>query len=184
MTLLNDKEISDLAYTRLLVSPFTPRKEYVGALSYGLGTCGYDVRIGSWLVKWYSGVLVDPCQNQVPEYGAKIDLTKEGFILLPGCFVLATTYETIDLPGDIEGSVKDKSTLARLGLAVQNTVLEPGWRGEITLELSNHGPHKIVLREGMPIAQVQFRKIEWPLTPYDGRYQNQEGVTLAKKKVA
>ena len=164
-----------------MVAPFEKKKVYKGALSYGLGTCGYDVRLGSRLVMWYSGIVADPCMDVLPNKGIEIDIQSDGFILDPGHFVLATTIEKIDLPVDIEGSVKDKSTLARLGLAVQNTVLEPGWRGEITLELSNHGPHKIVLREGMPVAQVQFRKITIPEVPYSGRYQDQEGVTLAKR---
>lgn len=184
MTLLCDKEIKQLIKEHHMVFPALESKVYYGALSYGLGTCGYDVRLGDHLVKFYGGDLVDPCQNILPEHGKSINIVDCGHLLQPGGFVLAHTMEAVTLPNYIEGAVKDKSTLARLGIAVQNTVLEPGWGGEITLEITNHGPHTIVLRAGMPIAQVQFRRIEMPDVAYDGRYQNQEGVVLAKRRVA
>lgn len=78
------------------------------------------------------------------------------------------------MPHDLVGSVRDKSSWARKGLAVQNTVIEPGWRGYLTLELTNHREWTITVKEGSPIAQVLFEKLdEETLLPYDGRYQDQ-----------
>lgn len=77
-------------------------------MTYGLGPAGYDVRIA------------------------------EDILLLPGQFVLASTMEHFDMPVDVIGKVHDKSTWARLGLDVKNTVIEPGWRGYLTLELTNN----------------------------------------------
>lgn len=70
--------------------------------------------------------------------------------------------------------------MARIGLAVQNTVLEPGWSGYLTLELTNHGNQAIMLRDKMPIAQVIFHQGKKPKNLYEGRYQNQKPAQEAK----
>jgi dCTP deaminase len=58
---------------------------------------------------------------------------------------------------------------------VQNTVVEPGWRGYLTLELTRFLPWPIRLRCGMPIAQILFKQLDQPTEqPYAGRYQDQE----------
>jgi dUTPase len=58
------------------------------------------------------------------------------------------------------GIVHHKSTWARRGLVVQNTVIEPGWHGYLTIELTNHGPGALSLQWGMPIAQIVFHRLE------------------------
>ena len=74
------------------------------------------------------------------------------------------------------GRVADKSTLARLGVAVQNTVIEPGWRGFLTLELSytpvSWRRPRLVIEAGSPIAQVIFEPIDCETAGYDGKYQH------------
>jgi len=113
-------------------------------MTYGLSAAGYDVRIAQ-----------------------SIDLR-------PGAFVLASIIEKLNMPNDIMAIVHDKSTWARQGLALQNTVVEPGWRGHLTIELSNHGFNSLQIREGMPIAQLVFHKLDQPtLLPYYGKYQDQ-----------
>lgn len=117
----------------------------VFGLTFGCGPAGYDIRIAESLLMW------------------------------PGRYALASTIERFTMPDDVLGIVHDKSTWARLGLTVQNTVIEPGWRGfALTLELSLHALRFIRLRAGMPIAQVVFHRLEAPTDrPYSGRYQNQ-----------
>lgn len=113
-------------------------------MSYGLGPAGYDVRIAQSLV------------------------------LMPGRAALASTVERFQMPDDVLGKVADKSTWARKFLAVQNTVVEPGWKGTLTIELSNHGREALEFEPGMPIAQIIFYLLDHPAeTPYDGKYQNQ-----------
>jgi len=73
----------------------------------------------------------------------------------------------------VVGIVHDKSSLARRGLAAQNTVLEPGWRGFLTLELTNHGTKPIRLEAGQPIAQILFHTVTGVVEPYSGKYQDQ-----------
>ena len=99
----------------------------------------------------------------------------EGFELLPGQFVLASTAEKFDMPSDLMGQVCDKSTWARQGLTVQNTIIEPGWRGFLTLELHNQSTDKIDIFSRDPIAQIIFMQLDRPTAlPYSGKYQDQE----------
>lgn len=87
--------------------------------------------------------------------------------------MLASTIEHFTMPDDVLGEVKDKSSWARRGLAVQNTVIEPGWRGHLTLELTNHGDEGLTIHRGQPIAQIIFHQVLGLVTPYDGKYQDQ-----------
>lgn len=99
----------------------------------------------------------------------------ESVILGSGQFALASTLERFSMPPDLLGVVHDKSTWARLGLCVQNTVIEPGWCGYLTLELTNHSDKLIHVRAGTPIAQVLFHLLDHPTdTPYNGKYQDQK----------
>lgn len=127
------------------VQPFTERTLHItSGTTYGLGPAGYDVRIAQTIR------------------------------LAPGSFALASTIEKFTMRPDVIGFVHDKSTLARRGLALQNTVIEPGWRGFLTLELTNHGYEPVTLESGTPVAQVIFHLLaEATDTPYVGRYQDQ-----------
>jgi len=89
-------------------------------------------------------------------------------------FVLAAASEYFNVPCNVRGVVHDKSSLARKGMAVQNTVLEPGWRGYVTLELSNHGRGLLRFKPGDALAQVSFDLLDEPTElPYQGKYQDQ-----------
>ena len=83
----------------------------------------------------------------------------------PGGFTLASTLEEFDMPDDVLGIVHDKSTWARMGLAAQNTVIEPGWNGYLTLELTNHGDEEIFIDDGTPIVQIIFHMLDQPAEP-------------------
>jgi dCTP deaminase len=92
-----------------------------------------------------------------------------------GRFVLASTVERFDMPNDVLAQVCDKSSWARRGIAVQNTIIEPGWCGYLTIELTNHDDTPIEIKAGDPIAQIIFFRLEEPTTlPYSGKYQDQE----------
>ena len=80
------------------------------------------------------------------------------------------------MPSDLLGLVHDKSTWARRGLSVFNTVIEPGWRGFLTLELVNHGQNSLRLVAGQGIAQVVFHVLDEPTEqpyPAEAKYQDQ-----------
>ena len=133
---------------RPLVSPFSERTVESGK-TFGLSAAGYDVRV-------------------VVGLGNVLKLS-------PGGFVLAATMEHFCMPRDVIGMVHDKSSWARKGLAVQNTVIEPGWRGFLTLELTNHGEDDLFVVTGDPIAQIVFQFLDTPTEqPYTGKYQDQK----------
>ena len=120
-------------------------------MSYGLSQCGYDIRI---------------CET---------------LVFAPGDFKLASSIEKFDIPDDLLMRIVDKSTWARRGICVQNTVAEPGWKGFLTLELTNHSKRNIYIPSGSPIAQVIFEMLDEPTDrPYDGKYQDApKGITHA-----
>lgn len=128
-----------------IFDPFEERTVSPSGMSYGLSHAGYDVRID------------------------------QGFIMWPGRCVLASTVEHFTMPDDCVGMVSDKSTWARRFVTVQNTVIEPGWRGYLTLELVNHGFRFRRIRKGDPIAQILLVKMTRPTDrPYAGKYQDQK----------
>ncbi len=113
-------------------------------MSYGLSSAGYDVRVAQ--------------SDEIPSGG----------------FMLVSTIEKFNIPNDLLAQVCDKSTWARQGLAVQNTIIEPGWCGYLTLELTNHNKSVIQIKYGMPICQIIFFQLSEPTTiPYSGKYQDQ-----------
>lgn len=89
------------------------------------------------------------------------------------------------MPNDLLAVVHDKSTWIRRGLSVHNTVLEPGWRGYLTLELAYHGYGRLSVKAGDPIAQIVFHMLDFTTSqPYTGKYQDQPaGPQPAKMEV-
>ncbi len=140
---------------RGIFQPFHERTVSNG-MTFGLGPSGYDVRIAE-------------------------DITLSNSVYGPFRFTLASTIEHFTMPDDCVAYVKDKSTWARQGVLVQNTVVEPGWKGWLTLEMSYEGDGEIHISAGSPIAQIVFHKLDEPTeAPYSGKYQNQpEGVQPA-----
>ena len=132
--------------TLLESAPLTPMRHTKArehGVSFGLSEAGYDIRI-----------------NQ--------DVTLHPFKR----FSLASTFEYFDMPSSLVGVVHDKSTWARRGLSVFNTVIEPAWRGWLTLELVYHGWGVLRIPAGAGIAQVLFHEITDRAT-YTGKYQDQ-----------
>jgi len=138
-----------------LITPWNERTQFdsvYGIMTYGVGPAGYDVRV---------------------EFGKGV--FQEAVWLPPGKFLLASTMEKFSLFPGVLGIVHDKSSWARRGLTVQNTVIEPGWRGFLTLELTNHSDKDLCIEHGAPIAQVVFHWLDSPTEkPYNGKYQDQE----------
>lgn len=147
--LLIDSPIVDMLHT----------KERLYGVSHGLGEAGYDIRIKQ-------NVHFQPA-NAVSPPGVFVDGEYN-----PGTFCIASAIEEFDMPKDLVGIVHDKSTWARRGLSVFNTVIEPGWRGFLTLELVYHGYQELFIPAGAGIAQVIFHRTAESAS-YDGKYQNQ-----------
>ncbi len=119
-------------------------------MTYGLGPAGYDIRLAN------------------------------AAYLGPKGFQLGHSMEKFAIPDNIVGMVMDKSSWARRGLSLFNTILEPGWRGFLTLEMVNHSNAALVIPPGSPIAQIIFMELDHPtLFPYSGKYQDQPAAPVA-----
>jgi dCTP deaminase len=144
-----------------------------------------DCRLGPEIKAMADGAGIDPYQAGDIEWISTAIPTGRPYLLTKGAFVLGHTVETYRFPADILGGVNGKSSLGRLGLAVHTTAgwCDPGFSGQVTLELSNIGPRDILLWPGMLIAQMVFAFLDHPAKrPYgsDGlgsRYKGQMGAT-------
>lgn len=132
--------------------------------------------------------VIDPSVEQ-SELTREVEVgPKEFFILHPGEFVLASTYEVISLPDDLAGRLEGKSSLGRLGLLTHSTAgfIDPGFSGHITLELSNVANLPVKLFPGMKIGQLCLIKLSSPAEHpygsalYGSRYQGQRGPTASR----
>lgn len=101
------------------------------------------------------------------------------YLLLPGQFILASTMEYFELPDHLTAFVEGRSSLGRMGLFIQNAGwVDPGFRGEITLELFNANRCAIELKAGRRVGQLVFAEMDAAaLRPYRGKYQGQKGAT-------
>ena len=112
---------------------------------------------------------------------------EEPFILHPGEFVLGQTLEWVELPNDIVARLEGRSSLGRLGLLIHSTAgyVDPGWKGNLTLELSNVANLPIALYYGMSIGQISFFRMSSPAErPYGSpelgsKYQGQSEPTAS-----
>lgn len=132
--------------------------------------------------------VIDPSIEQ-SELTREVEVgPKEFFILHPGEFVLASTYEVISLPEDLAGRLEGKSSLGRLGLLTHSTAgfIDPGFSGHITLELSNVANLPVKLFPGMKIGQLCLIRLSSPAehpygsAVYGSRYQGQRGPTQSR----
>jgi dCTP deaminase len=150
----------------------------------------FDVRLDRFfrLFDNHKYPYIDPSEQQD-------DLTRlievapdEAFILHPGEFVLGSTFEFVTLPNDVAARLEGKSSLGRLGLLTHSTAgfVDPGFKGHVTLELSNTATLPIKLWPGMKIGQLCFFKLTSPSEfpygsdKYSSRYQGQRGPTASR----
>lgn len=104
--------------------------------------------------------LFDPTRERSPDTTEISTSKQDGYVLNPGQFLLGATMESIRIPAGFVGIITGKSSLARIGLQVEAAgYADPGWDGNLTLELFNMGPLMIVLRARMPICQIRFEKL-------------------------
>lgn len=126
-----------------IVTPLVERAVIRGR-SYGLDYSGVDVRIA------------------------------QSFDLHSGDFVLGSTIEYFKMPLDVVGFVKNKSSWVRRGIdAAHDTVLEPGWEGYLTVEITHSGYQRIRITEGDPIVKIVFMRMDQEVNGYKGKYHQQ-----------
>lgn len=142
--------------------------------SHGLTEAGYDIRLKQdvFFTTYFNGsARVPVVRVSGPDGHTETN---------DGKFCLASAMEEFNMPTDLVGVVHDKSTWARKGLSVFNTVVEPGWKGWLTLELVYHGQQDLFIPAGSGIAQVLFHTLALE-REYKGKYQNQEDKPVAAR---
>jgi len=179
-----DHWIKKMSLEHNMIEPFVEKQTTDGAISYGVSSYGYDIRVSNEF-KVFTDVyntVVDPKSFDEKSFVTIID---DECIIPPNSFALASTIEKFKIPEDVLVICLGKSTYARCGIIVNVTPLEPGWTGHVTLEFSNTTPlpAKIYANEG--VAQFIFLKgNERPEITYadrKGKYMDQENkVTLPK----
>ena len=183
MGLKPDHWIRTMAREQRMIEPFEEKQVRNGAISYGVSSYGYDIRVADEFkifTNVYSAV-VDP-KNFDPK--SMVDYKGDVCVIPPNSFALARTVEYFRVPRDVLVICLGKSTYARCGIIVNVTPLEPGWEGHVTLEFSNTTPlpAKIYANEGA--CQFLFLQGNEPCeTSYAdraGKYMGQRGVTLPK----
>jgi len=182
MSIIPDWKIKELA-RQGMIDPFTNELIKNGAISYGSSSYGYDIRVADEFKIFtnVNNVVIDPKQF---DSNAFVDFKGDVCIIPPNSFVLARSLEYIRLPRNITVIMTNKSTYARCGVVSPITVLEAGWEGHITIEISNTTPlpAKVYANEG--IAQILFFESEADCTTSyadrKGKYQHQTGITLPK----
>ena len=181
---LCDHEIAELCSgEQPMLDRFIPDQR--GKPSYGLGSFGYDLRLGKRFLVPLGGVnqVLDPID--FPTHHFREYIAEDTLELLPGSQVLSESVEWFNMPDDVCGVCWGKSSYARCGLLVNVTPLAPGWKGILKTELVNVSLYPIRLHIGQGIAQVVFFRGRRPKRTYaekesGGEYQNQSGVTLPK----
>lgn len=180
--LLSDRDLNkQIESGRVRIDPFDPSLIQPSSI---------DVRLDRYfrVFENHKYPHIDPSVEQ-PDLTRLVETDgEEAFVLHPGEFVLASTYEVVTLPDDIASRLEGKSSLGRLGLLTHSTAgfIDPGFSGHVTLELSNMATLPIKLYPGMKIGQLCMFELTSPSerpygsAAYGSRYQGQRGPTPSR----
>lgn len=183
--LLSDRDIrAAVEKNRVVLEPYEPEMVQPSSI---------DVRLDRYfrVFENHRYPHIDPAAEQ-PDLTRLVEPEKgEPFILHPGEFALASTYELVTLGDDVAARLEGKSSLGRLGLLTHSTAgfIDPGFNGHVTLELSNVATLPMKLWPGMKIGQLCFFSLSSPAeepygsSRYGSRYQGQRGPTPSRSYV-
>ena len=180
--LLSDRDIrAAVEAKRIVLDPYDPAMVQPSSI---------DIRLDRYfrVFENHRYPHIDPAQEQADLTRMVESVADEPFVLHPGEFVLASTYELVTLGDDMAARLEGKSSLGRLGLLTHSTAgfIDPGFTGHVTLELSNVATLPIKLWPGMKIGQLCFFALSSPSEhPYGSdrhgsRYQGQRGPTPSR----
>ena len=178
---LSDRDIrAEITAGRIVIDPFIPEAVQPSSVDLHL-----DRRFRVFRNSRYP--FIDVRADQ-PELTELVEIGGDDpFILHPGEFVLGSTYERVALPNDLVARLEGKSSLGRLGLLIHSTAgyVDPGWEGNLTLELSNVANLPITLYDGMKIGQISFQRLSSPAevsygeTSIGSKYRGQRDPTAS-----
>lgn len=166
-----------------------PKPDYKTQLS----SCSIDLRLANKfrLLEYSKLPYLDPYNKKQKIPSREITVKQNGFFVLqPRSFVLGSTIESVSIPDHLVGRVEGRSSLGRLGIVIHSTsaLFDPGWRGQLTLELGNIGLMPVALYPGMRICALSFERLTSPAeVPYHkkkkAKYLNQKGPTVSRIKL-
>ena len=154
-----------LAERRIVVEPLEP---------YQVQPASIDLRLGRSFLKIDENTLESLTLDSELPY---VRMEKDEIIIPPHSFLLATTVEFIRIPDNVTAFVEGRSSIGRIGLFIQNAGwVDPGFEGNITLELFNANRLPLRLTSGRRICQIVFAQMDQATRrPYAGKYQGQRG---------
>jgi dCTP deaminase len=188
MAILSDQDIKRYLKTgKIIIEPLENPGRQIQPSSV-------DLRIGSEFKGFR--IIRKPCidpldKSDLESYMESFHLAQgEPFIIHPGEFALATTYERVKLPDDLVARVEGRSSMGRLGITMHVTAgyIDPGFQGKITLEISNIGKMPVALYTGQRVCQIVFETMTSPSQrPYghperDSKYMGQDSPVTSKIK--
>ena len=157
--ILSDKDIKEYIESgKIKINP-------VPDFEIQLGPASLDVRLNNIFRVFNHTQIpyIDPKNKSTFENLTEVIKVEENkpFVLQPGQFILASTLEEVELPDDIGARIEGRSSWGRLGIIVHSTAgyIDPGFKGKITLEMSNIGMLPVLLYPGMRICQLSFEKL-------------------------
>lgn len=179
---LSDRSIKEeLAKGRIVINPLDPQD---------IQPASVDVHLDHKLLVFRNtrSPYID-VRKKIDDLTEMVEIKgEEAFALHPGEFVLASTSEHIEIPDDLVARLEGKSSLGRMGLVIHSTAgyVDPGWKGHLTLELSNIARLPITLYQGMKIGQLSFIRLSTPAERVYGsaslgsKYQGQTEPTASR----
>jgi dCTP deaminase len=181
VSVLSDRDIrASLESGDIVIKPYDPKDLQPSSVDLHL-----DRRFRVFRNNRYAYIDV---RNPQPDLTELLTIENdEPFVLHPGEFVLGQTLEWTELPNDLVARLEGRSSLGRLGLLIHSTAgyVDPGWKGNLTLELSNVANLPIALYYGMSIGQISFFRMTSPVErPYGSKelgskYQGQSEPTAS-----
>ncbi len=175
--ILNDISIDDRAIHQELISPYDTNN---------LQPCSYDVTLSKSIIRYIGNGEINASDKSLRDLEYfKFIIPDEGYVLGPGEFILGSTNESVNIPSNLAARYEGKSSMGRIGLATHITAgfIDPGFSGDITLEIKNENNHPIRIFQGMKIGQLCFFELTGAVArPYGSanlgsHYQNQSGPT-------
>ena len=185
MSIKSDRWIRRMATEHRMIEPFTDGQVRKGAISYGVSSYGYDMRVAPEF-RIFTNVLSAVVDPKAFDDRSFVEFAGDVCIVPPNSFALARSVEYFRIPRNVLTICVGKSTYARCGIITNVTPFEPEWEGYVTLEISNTTPlpAKIYANEG--ICQVLFFEAddddvcETSYADKKGKYQGQVAVTLPR----
>jgi dCTP deaminase len=183
--ILSDRDIlTRLERGDIIISPEPNLETQLQPASLDL-RLGYDFQTFNYTRQ----ALIDPADPAT--FGQLTTLTQledgERFLVHPGEFVLATSMERVEIPNDLLARLEGRSSIGRLGIVIHSTAgyVDPGFKGKITLEISNLGRIAVALYPGMRICQIAFEEMSSPVSSGYGerrgaKYQGQDAATASR----